>query len=216
MIGLSLSRRTGSTIPVIRTRLLGKMESCHETGRLARIDAALLSTCQSLWAIHARSHATYSFVTHQARLEASRALKLRRTYLLCGYETLSLTQGLRARICLKSHPPRRRTLAGCFIPNRILRLNSKMREKQVLSTCSQEQSILLRYNEERRLEGNEKPGKMCGYTTCLVPVTSFHTWNRLCNMARYSLAFIRCLSRLKMRVRWDQRQKESVGPVLLI
>src|SRR6266436_6716259 len=69
------------------------MESCHATGRLARIDATLLPTCQSLRAIHARSHATYSFVTHQTRLEASRATKLRRTYLLCGYEASSLTQG---------------------------------------------------------------------------------------------------------------------------
>src|SRR5260370_13692641 len=70
------------------------MESCHETGRLARIDATLLSTCESLRAIHARSHATYSFVTHQARIEVSRATKLRRTYLLCGYEAPSLTWGL--------------------------------------------------------------------------------------------------------------------------
>src|SRR5713101_1171416 len=70
------------------------MESCHETGRLARIDAALLSTCESLRAIHARSHATYSFVTHQARIGTSRATKLRRTYLLCGYGAPSLTQSL--------------------------------------------------------------------------------------------------------------------------
>src|SRR5947209_7075529 len=73
------------------------MESFHETGRLVRIDAALLPTCQSLRAIHAGSHTTYSFVTHQTRIEGSPATKLRRTYLLCGYEASSLTQGLLER-----------------------------------------------------------------------------------------------------------------------
>src|SRR6266700_5878760 len=70
------------------------MENFHETRRLARIDAAVLSTCQSVWAIHARSHATDSSVARQARIEASNAIKLCRTYLLCGYEAPSLTQGL--------------------------------------------------------------------------------------------------------------------------
>src|SRR2546421_6393420 len=70
------------------------MESCHETRRLAGIDATLLSTCQSLRAIHTRSHPAYSPVTHEARIEISLTTKLCRTYLLCGYEASSLTQGL--------------------------------------------------------------------------------------------------------------------------
>src|SRR5258706_3301423 len=47
----------------------GHMESLHEAGRLARIDTALLPACQSLRALHIGSHATYSFVTHQDRIE---------------------------------------------------------------------------------------------------------------------------------------------------
>src|SRR5258708_32334611 len=81
------------------------MESFHETGRLARIDAALLPACESLWAIHAGPDAAYSFVSHQARIKkASQGkmsgkrhdvmAKLRCTYLLCGYKSSSLTQGL--------------------------------------------------------------------------------------------------------------------------
>src|SRR5712691_10738562 len=47
----------------------GHLESSHEAGRLARVNALVLSACQSLWALHVGSDPASSVVAHQHRLD---------------------------------------------------------------------------------------------------------------------------------------------------
>src|SRR5512135_3216416 len=42
-------------------------------------------------------------------------------------------------------------------------------------------------------ESKKRLMESCAYAACWIPVTSSHTWNRSCKVARYSLAHKRCL-----------------------
>jgi hypothetical protein len=53
-------------------------------------------------------------------------------------------------------------------------------------------NILMSYNEGKVLQSNERWGDLCGYAASFTLVTSFHVWNRSCNVARYSCARRRC------------------------
>jgi hypothetical protein len=127
---------------------------------------------------------------------------------LYGVGKVAIAYTIQLLICLgaqqfhlSSYPPHKRQLV-LLRPVSIANLFAGMKAVAVLK-------------RGKALQSNEELEERSGYTACFTPLTSFQVWNRPCKRAGIPL-HVSDASVVGNTQRWDQRQRESVVPVLLI